>query len=190
MKNELTIKRKEEILMKRSNLRYGMTLMQYISHKTGRKPCQCSCEACKSQCHTPCLGTPQDIWKIIEAGYGDKLKLTGWAAGMIMGVTDHIIYMVQANAENDWCVFFDTATGLCTLHDKDLKPTEGRLSSHKIQLDNWLPKKSIAWNVAKEWEDPRNNFVMAKVADYFIKQEVKDMNAEDFLPELMEQLAK
>lgn len=161
----------KQMLIKRSNLRYGMSLFQYISHKTGRKPCVCACLKCKSQCHTPCLGTPQDILKLIENGYGDKLELTGWAVGILMGVCDHTIGMVQAKVVGDWCAFYDPTTGLCTIHDKGLKPTEGKLSSHKIQPDNWIPKKSISYNVAKEWEDTRNNYVIEKIVDYFKKQE-------------------
>lgn len=163
--------KQELIKLKRSNLRYGMTVFQYISHKTGRKPCECTCLKCKSQCHTPCLGTPQDILKIIEAGYGNQLELTGWAVGMMMGVCDHIIAMVQAKVVGGWCSFYDPESGLCTIHSKGLKPTEGKLSSHKIQLDNFDPKKSIAWNVAKEWEDTRNTIAIEKVVSYIKNQE-------------------
>lgn len=53
--------------------------------------------------------------------------------------------------------------GLCELHDKGLKPTEGRLSHHSMRLDNWSPKKSISWNVAKEWEDEENAPVLEEI---------------------------
>ena len=56
------------------NLLIKETVLQRIMRKTGRKPCQCKCSLCKEQCHTPCLGTPEDIEKIIDAGYGDKLE--------------------------------------------------------------------------------------------------------------------
>lgn len=42
-------------------------------------------------------------------------------------------------------------TACVSLHDRGLKPTEGRLSHHSIKLDNFVPKKSLAWLVAKEW---------------------------------------
>lgn len=168
--SEIKSSKQELIQLKRSNLRYGKTLFQYISQKTGRKPCECRCVKCQTQCHTPCLGTPQDILKLIEAGYGDRLELTGWATGMVMGVCDHVIAMVRSRVENGWCTFFDEKSGLCEIHGKGLKPTEGRLSSHRIQPDNWIPKKSIAWNVAKEWEDTRNNIAIAKIVDYLKKK--------------------
>ena len=122
----------------------------YIMQKSGRKPTVCNCERCKAQCHTPCLGTPEDINKLIEAGYQDRLAPTLWAAGMIMGLIDHPIKMLQPKQEdNGWCTFYND--GLCELHDKGLKPTEGRLSHHSIRIDNIVPQKSLSWLVAKEW---------------------------------------
>ena len=101
----------------------------HISQKSGRKPTSCNCKECKSQCHTPCLGTPEDILKLIEAGYEDRLSPTLWAVGMLMGLTDKPIKMIQARQEdNGWCTFYHN--GLCELHDLGLKPTEGRLSHH------------------------------------------------------------
>lgn len=161
---------KRKIQLKRANLRYGMPLFQYIAHKTGKKPCECRCKLCQSQCHTPCLGTPQDILKLIDNGYGERLKLTGWAGGIVLGLANHLIAMVQARKDGEWCTFFDEETGLCELHDKGLKPTEGRLSSHNTKLETFEPKKSIAWNVAKEWEDERNNPVIAEIVAYMRKR--------------------
>lgn len=121
-----------------------------IARKSGRKPTECKCEKCKSQCRTLCLGTPEDIMKLIEAGYEDRLAPTSWHVGMLLGVHDRPIEMVQARIEdNGWCTFYHD--GLCELHDKGLKPTEGRLSHHSINLDNFVPRKSLAWLVAKEW---------------------------------------
>lgn len=122
----------------------------YIMQKSGRKPTVCNCERCKAQCHTPCLGTPEDINKLIEAGYQDRLEPTLWAVGMVLGLIDYPIKMVQARREdNGWCTFYHN--GLCELHEKGLKPTEGRLSHHSIKIDNFAPKKSLSWLVAKEW---------------------------------------
>lgn len=163
----------DSIAIRKTNIRYGKTIFQNISHHCGRKPIQCMCKKCQMQCHTPCLGTPQDILKLIDAGYGDRLELTGWAAGIIMGVCDHIITMVQPRQEDgDHCTFFHNDTGKCELHELGLKPTEGRLSSHLIQLDNFQPKKSLAYNVAKEWEDTRNNPVIARIVKYIQDNEI------------------
>lgn len=130
----------------------GIPTFSHIMQKSGRKPTACQCDKCKSQCHTPCLGTPEDISKLIEAGYSSRLAPTSWMVGMLMGVCSHPIEMVQAKVEdNGWCTFFNPSTGLCELHDKGLKPTEGRLSHHSLKIDNFNPKKSLSWLVAKEW---------------------------------------
>lgn len=133
-----------------------------IIRKTGRKPSQCKCKLCQEQCHQPCLGTPQDIERLIDAGYANRLAVTEWAAGMIMGCCPGPITMVQAKKEKDgWCTFFHD--GLCELHDKGLKPTEGRLSHHSLKADQWSRKKSISWNVAKEWLLPDNGQTMIEI---------------------------
>lgn len=129
----------------------------YIMQKSGRKPTSCNCERCKAQCHTPCLGTPEDILKLIEVGYRDRLAPTTWLVGMLMGVCDRPIEMVQAKVENGWCTFYHD--GLCELHDKGLKPTEGKLSHHSIRRDNFEPKRSLSWLVAKEWLPIQNKLI-------------------------------
>lgn len=86
-----------------------------IARKSGRKFTQCKCNKCKSQCQTPCLGTPEDIEKIIDAGYADCIYKTEWASGIIMGVTTEMITMYQAEATDAGCIFFKD--GLCELHD-------------------------------------------------------------------------
>ena len=139
------------------------TPLQRIIRKTGRKPVQCKCSLCKQQCHTPCLGTPQDILRLIEAGYKDRLVATEWCVGIIMGVTNMAVSMIQSKQEGEWCTFYKD--GLCELHEAGLKPTEGRLSHHSIRIDNFKPSKSIAWNVAKEWLNEENVEYIVKICD-------------------------
>lgn len=125
-----------------------------IIRKSGKKPVACKCEQCKNQCRTcPCLGTPADIEKIIDAGYGNKIFLTTWAAGILMRVTDKPVMMYQAEMTKEGCAFLQN--GLCSLHDLGLKPTEGRLSHHTQEAI--VPaSKNLPWIVAKEWLDPQN----------------------------------
>lgn len=144
-----------------SELLLKETPMQRIIRKTGRKPIECKCTLCKMQCHTPCLGTPQDIERLIDAGYADRLSLTYWAAGMVMGVIDRPIPMIQAVAGDEYCAFFQS--GLCELHASGLKPTEGKLSHHSIKADNFKPSKSLSWNVSKEWISDENVEVIANI---------------------------
>lgn len=130
------------------------TAFERIIRRTGRKPVQCKCRKCKEQCKTPCLGTPDDILRLIRAGYKDKLAGTAWCVGMALGRINFPVPMVQAIQTASGCVFYKN--GLCELHDAGLKPTEGKLSHHSIRQENYKFNKSLSWNVAKEWLDEKN----------------------------------
>ena len=155
--------------------RVRLSPLQRIMQRTGRRPTECRCQLCKRQCHTPCLGTPQDILRLMDAGYTDRLSPTLWAAGVMMGVVSQPVPLIQAQClDGAWgglldvgadshCTFY-TGDGLCELHDKGLKPTEGRLSHHSIRLDNFRASRSISWAVVQEWLSPENADVVAEVA--------------------------
>lgn len=138
------------------------TSLQRIMRKTGRKPIECKCQKCKQQCKTPCLGTPEDILRIINAGYKERLAITHWWVGIARGKLDFPVIMIQARQEeNGYCTFYHD--GLCELHDLGLKPTEGRLSHHSITKENFKFGKSLSWNVAKEWMDMRNGDTVQEI---------------------------
>ena len=137
-------------------------VLQKIIRKSGRKPTNCKCQECKNQCRTPCLGTPQDIMRIIDAGYGDKVMPTQWFVGVVLGKLSYPIPMVQAiQADNGWCIFHKD--GLCELHNLSLKPTEGKLSHHAVKQENYVFKKGLAYNVAKEWLSSDNQELVEKI---------------------------
>lgn len=141
-------------------------ILQRIICKTGRKPSVCKCQKCKNQCRIPCLGTPQDILRLIEAGYQERLKPTYWCVGLILGKLNYSIVMIQAiQTDEGWCIFHKE--GLCELHDLGHKPTEGRLSHHETKPENYVFSKGLAYNVAKEWLDKSNLPVVQKVFSYF-----------------------
>lgn len=138
------------------------TALQRIMRKTGRKPIECKCQKCKQQCKTPCLGTPEDILRLINAGYKERLAVTHWWVGIARGKLDFPVIMIQARQEeNGYCTFYHN--GLCELHDLGLKPTEGRLSHHSITKENFKFGKSLSWNVAKEWMDMRNGDIVEEI---------------------------
>ena len=141
------------------------TSLQRIMRKTGRKPIECKCQKCKQQCKTPCLGTPEDILRLIKAGYKERLAITHWWVGIARGKLDFPGIMIQARQEDHgYCTFF--RDGLCELHDLGLKPTEGRLSHHSITKENFKFGKSLSWNVAKEWMDMRNGEIVEEIIRY------------------------
>lgn len=138
-----------------------MSALERIMRATGRKPIDCKCRICQSFCQTPCLGTPEDILKLLDAGYGDKLKLTYWGVGMLYDAIDFPILMVQLIQQPLGCIMFNK--GLCGLHELGLKPTEGRLTHHIITSENLSFWKSLSWNVAREWLRPENEEVVQKI---------------------------
>ena len=137
--------------------------LKKIIRKTGRKPSECKCQRCKDQCKTPCLGTPEDILKLIEAGYKKQLFFTYWAVAMYWGIFPDVIFMVQIEKTANGCVFFKD--GLCSIHNTGLKPTEGKLSHHSITAENLNFSKSLPWNVAKEWLPGKNDKTIARVME-------------------------
>ena len=140
--------------------------LQKIIRRTGRKPIECKCQECKKQCRTPCLGTPQDILKLVEAGYKDKLMPTHWAVGLVLGKLSYTIPMIQAiQTDEGWCIFHKD--GLCSLHELGLKPTEGRLSHHSLKTENYVFSKGLAYNVAKEWLEQSNSSIVEKLLVHF-----------------------
>lgn len=109
----------------------------------------CSCNTCKKMCvDNPCIGTPKDIQKIIDAGFKKYLSSTIWAVSIRFGELP--INIIAPLRLPTGCAFLNE-DGLCKLHDLGLKPTEGRLATHVPivvkSLDNFLPLQ-----IAKKWE--------------------------------------
>lgn len=108
-----------------------------IDHNRWEQPC--TCDKCKNMCKVSCIGTPKDIEAIIDAGYADRLKETMWMVGYL-AVKEKPIAMIQPTEKDGWCVF-RRPDGLCELHDRGLKPTEGVLASCKMIEEDNVPTK-------------------------------------------------
>lgn len=132
------------------------TTFERIIRKSGMKPSFCKCEKCKSQCHAPCLGTPEDMFKIIGAGYEKRV-----GARIIEG-TEVITPLYDPDKKA--CTFF--TNGLCELHDSGLKPTVGKLSHHSTTLENFNPKKSVQRFVLDEWKNITQQQIQTFIEKY------------------------
>lgn len=119
------------------------TTFEKIIRKSGMKPISCKCNLCKIQCKSPCAGTPEDMLKIIGAGYEKRV-----GAIDVDGVQ---IIIPLYDEDKGSCTFF--TDGLCELHNSGLKPTVGKLSHHSTNATNFDPKKSIVNFVLKEWRN-------------------------------------
>lgn len=115
-----------------------------IDHNRWEQPC--TCDKCKNMCEVPCIGTPKDIEAIIDAGYADRLK-------------------------DGWCAFRQP-DGLCELHDRGLKPTEGVLASCKVVEEDDIPtyETSVLRAVAHEWVKVENFGNVMKVVFKFLHE--------------------
>jgi hypothetical protein len=122
---------------------------------------ECNCWLCKDACKTaPCWGTPQEIEKLMNEGYGKKLTdyiiepghyglpITrirrkfpdihvispgeGYAVGLSRGSSSTGITF------RGRCVFFKGRgkNEICLLHSSGLKPMEGRVEYHDISNDD------------------------------------------------------
>lgn len=146
------------------------TTLQRIIRLSTCEPSECHCERCRQMCHVPCLGTPEDIERLVDAGYADRLRPTEWLVGCLIGLFSRPIYMIQPDTVNGWCTFYHN--GLCELHDQGLKPTEGKLTRHddvathgKVPLEN-----NVTFLVAKEWTEDRNFYTIMRICNKIANQ--------------------
>lgn len=139
-----------------------------IDHNRWEQPC--TCDKCKNMCKVPCIGTPKDIEAIIDAGYADRLKETMWMVGYL-AVKEKPIAMIQPTEKDGWCAFRQP-DGLCELHDRGLKPTEGVLASCKVIEEDDIPtyETSVLRAVAHEWVKVENFVTIMRVVFKFLHE--------------------
>lgn len=148
-----------------------------IARQVGKQPISCNCEKCRQMCQrTPCLGTPQDILALINAGYVDQLCFTEWAAGIVLGHIKQPIEMVQIKSKgknkDGECVFYHD--GKCDLHESGLKPTEGKLSHHEVLVKELFKENNITYQVAIEWCKDENYDVISEIVDKYMDNKYKE----------------
>lgn len=90
---------------------------------------ECSCSICQSMCKTPCIGTPEEMKKLKEAGYENRLSNSIWAYGKLVGTHENTVEIIAPMYDHNKnaCTFFNE--GKCELHELNLKPMEGRFAS-------------------------------------------------------------
>ena len=129
--------------------------MQSTKSLHEKKSSECKCDTCVGMCKTrPCWPTPSEAKAIMDAGLGHKMWMDYWAGGfdknsdtMIIGPAVKGKEGMPASFAPDGECSFLTENGLCELHDKGLKPIEGRLANCQNMTDD-----SVHEQVAQEWE--------------------------------------
>ncbi len=118
------------------------------------KPIECSCKKCRSMCHITCFGTPKDIQKLIDNGYGDRLCLDVHCG---TNPDAHILLLKPAlkgyegkaapyvPRSEAGCTFWHY--GKCKLHSSGLKPTGGKLAIHDGPFEH-----KLSCEVSQTWD--------------------------------------
>lgn len=126
--------------------------LKIIEKMSGMQSNACACDRCVNMCKTaPCIGTPQDMMNIIEAGFVDRVELVHMMAGVNYGLPP--VDLIAPKFNNDRCTFLD-ANDRCELHALGLKPTEGKLANHGVHQvgDGKYPP---AWIVMARWNSKK-----------------------------------
>lgn len=137
----------------------------------------CACAVCVGFCQKhPCLGTPEEAEKLLDAGFADRMMLDCWYyPSMSHPEKTENVYRVQPAGKGNegkqagfWAPFKEwpctmlTEEGKCLLHDPGLKPLEGRVASHeKIETGHDEVEKLGAWLEA-QWDTPRGRRVVER----------------------------
>jgi len=140
-------------------------------------PSACSCNGCQAACmSSPCFPTPEQVERLINAGYKEDLRISFWADVTAQGADDkkfdifkqlRIVVapkskgkiVVGDNILSPCSLFKD---GKCMLHNKGLKPLEGTLIDHNMTqqdtvdirnmvCDTWVSDKGV--EILKLFED-------------------------------------
>ena len=94
------------------------------------KTVNCACDTCVAMCEEkPCHGTPDEIRRLMDAGYSDRVALYCCQNYSITPKLEYVEYLAPAPIhEQKGCTFLNA--GRCELHSRGLKPLEGRVVLH------------------------------------------------------------
>lgn len=102
-----------------------------------------------------------NIGAYVTCLYGNDLESLSQTEGCNVNM---IIAMIQPTEKDGWCAFRQP-DGLCELHDRGLKPTEGVLASCKVVEEDDIPtyETSVLRAVAHEWVKVENFATIMRV---------------------------
>ena len=121
----------------------------------GLKETECSCEQCQNMCKEPCCPTPDEVEKLIEAGYSNRFSLDDWDCDVnpkpmikpaLKGYEQYRAPFETKTEEG--CTFWKE--GKCELHDTGLKPMHAKYSHHSTLADLEVYEKLEKW-IKESW---------------------------------------
>ena len=128
-------------------------------------PSDCDCEKCSSMCHSPCCGTPEDMQRLIDVGYGDRLMLDEWPDGETMlkpALKGHEHKKAPwSTGSKKGCTFWQQ--GNCELHALGLKPIQGKLAHHSLCMEEY---QQIADMITASWKPSTNPNAQAVIDEW------------------------
>lgn len=127
----------------------------------------CACYKCRSMCRVPCLPTPKEAIKLIDCGLSNYLM---WRTIFVesVGIDIDLLCPATKGDESNKCshnwtsCIFQTKAGLCQLHDKSLKPLEGRVTDCRTsnKKGQYIHDQiALMWNsdegrkIVSEWKE-------------------------------------
>lgn len=104
----------------------------------------------------PCLGTPDDMARLIRTGYGDML-----CRSLVVGIergtktsAQHHLPIVQLRHNDGGCVMFQR--GECLLRHAGLTPIQGRIHNAAGEILDRDMKHLVILRIVSAWADPQN----------------------------------
>ncbi len=164
-----------------------------MGSKLNQVPNECSCEKCQQMCKRPCWGTPEDMQRIIDAGYGHRLMRDFWGASKDEeNEYTFILSPALKGHEGEKAPFYPRSPegctfwkdGLCELHDLGLKPIEGKLATCKPEVMPREDEISLHEEIYLTWKNPEAQ----KFSDYWTDQYIDLENDGDPLLKILELL--
>jgi len=152
-----------------------------MKNKLDMAPNECSCDDCKAMCRRPCWGTPDNINKLIEAGYGDRLMMDYYYHSD--GTNEKTLVVSPALKEfegqkapfiprsEQGCTFWKD--GLCELHNLGLKPIEGKLASCKQEFTP-EDSESVHTQVYQTWKNTEAQHFAKYWKSKYMKEKTED----------------
>ncbi len=129
--------------------------LEQLLASTGLKPSECSCRVCRQKCtEMVCLGTPDDIVRLINAGYTLLLRRVMMKVVMVHQRRVMDVGMIQLMSDDNGCALFKD--GHCIVHHLGLKPTEGRYYLHPRNHKEETLMGVLTLAVAMEWLNDNN----------------------------------
>jgi hypothetical protein len=129
---------------------------------------ECRCSECRRLCQTsrPCWGLPEEIDRLIDEGYADRLMLDYYDGELTNYKTLYIITPAIRGCEKEKAPFFPhgrctffTDYEECEIHA--MKPLEGRTTIHGMNGDH----RKIHMTIVQLWDSDAGRRVVQRWKD-------------------------